>query len=234
MTRLATVCARGGSKGVPGKNLAIVGGLPLVAHSVRHAVESGLFEAIAISSDDADIRAAGLAAGATIAVERPADLASDTAGKVPAICHAVLVAEERLERSFATVVDLDATSPLRTVDDVRAAVLLMEKTGAPSVITGCPARRSPYFNQVELRSDGTVAIVKPMDRPVLRRQDSPAVFDMNASIYVWQRDALMHHQAAILPGTRLFVMPEERSHDVDTALDLEIVRLIWNRSHGIL
>jgi N-acylneuraminate cytidylyltransferase/CMP-N,N'-diacetyllegionaminic acid synthase len=88
------------------------------------------------------------------------------------------------------VVDLDATSPLRTADDVRGAVALLESSGADNVITGAPAHRSPYFNMVEVAADGSVALAKAPGAAIARRQDAPPCYDMNASIYVWRRAAL--------------------------------------------
>jgi CMP-N,N'-diacetyllegionaminic acid synthase len=224
MRRMCTVLARAGSVGVPGKNVRLLGGVPLVAHSIRHARTTGLFEAVVVSTDDPEVRRIAEAEGVDLVIERPPELATATAGKVPAIVHAVEVAEKTLRGSFDVVVDLDATSPLRLPDDVVAAVALLEHDpDAVNVITAAPARRSPYFNLVERRPDGVVQLARPTDPPVLRRQDAPECFDMNASIYVWRRAALQAGLAVINPGTRLLVMPEERSHDVDSELDWSIV-----------
>ncbi|HYD98274.1 MAG TPA: acylneuraminate cytidylyltransferase family protein [Alphaproteobacteria bacterium] len=229
MNRLCTICARGGSKGVPGKNLRPLAGRPLIAHSVDQARASGLFAAVAVSSDSPDILAAAAAAEADLTIERPAALATDTAAKAPAIRHAVEAAEARLGRRFDTLVDLDATSPLRLPEDIRGAVALLEGSGCASVVTGAAARRSPYSNLVERRPDGTVAVAKTADPPVVRRQDAPACFDMNASIYLWRRDAFLADPRVFYPDTRLFEMPEARSHDIDSELDFEIVALLWSR-----
>jgi N-acylneuraminate cytidylyltransferase/CMP-N,N'-diacetyllegionaminic acid synthase len=226
MRRLCTVCARGGSKGVADKNLMPVAGKPLLAHSLEQARGSGLFAAIAVSSDSPRILEAAERWGADLLVERPAELATDVAPKLPAIQHAVEWAERITGDRFETLVDLDATSPLRRVDDVRAAVELLESSGVSQVITGTPARRSPYFNMVEVGADGAVRLVKEAMPGLVRRQDAPACFDMNASIYVWSRDGLFHRSHPFNPDVRLFVMPEERSIDVDSPLDARIVRFL--------
>lgn len=230
MNRICTICARGGSKGLPGKNLRPLFGVPLIAHSVSQAVASGLFDEIAVSSDSADILKAATSAGATLVIERPAHLASDTAGKLPAITHCLEQAEQRLGRRFDTLVDLDATSPLRIPADIAGAVALLESTGARSVITGAPARRSPYFNLVERDADGFVALSKPSAQGVLRRQDSPPCFDMNASIYVWDRQAIGDEPRVFYDNTRLFEMPEARSQDIDSELDFQIVEMLMARA----
>ena len=107
------------------------------------------------------------------------------------------------------------------------AVTLQQNTGAKSVITGAPAHRSPYFNLVETDAQGIVHLSKPS--AVLRRQDSPACYDMNASIYVWQRDALLADPKVFYDDTRLFERPRERSVDIDAELDFAIVELILTR-----
>ena len=226
MSRLCTICARGGSKGVPGKNVRVIAGRPLIAHSVLQALESRLFEAIAVSSDCHAILQAATEAGATLAVKRPSVLAEDTAGKLPAIAHCVQAAEAALGKRFDTIVDLDATSPLRHVADIVGAVELLENTGVTNVITGAPARRSPYFNLVEVTPDGSAQLSKKLPQGILRRQDSPPCFDMNASIYDWRRDSLLMNPRVFYADTRLFEMPEERSHDIDTELDFQIVDML--------
>lgn len=221
--RLCTICARGGSKGVPGKNLIPINGVPLIAYSIRQARDSALFDAIAVSSDDDAILAVAREEGVDLAVKRPVHLAEDTAAKTPAIRHCAEVAEAELGRQFDIFVDLDATSPLRDVADIRGAVAMLETRGCSNVITGTPSRRSPYFNMVERRADGSVALSKSLPEDILRRQDSPACYDMNASVYVWCRDAFWAGPTVFYADTALYEMPEERSLDIDTPLDLRIV-----------
>lgn len=228
-SRLCTVCARGGSKGVANKNLAVMAGRTLVGHSIRQARLSGLFEMIGCSSDSEAILEAARAEGADLLIRRPPEMATDTAGKLQVLQHALGEAERASGRTFDTYVDLDATSPLRTIDDIRAAVALLESSGAPAVITGAPARRSPYFNLVEERPDGTVGLAKTSRTPILRRQDAPRCFDMNASIYVWAVAAFKADARVFYDDTRLYEMPEERSIDIDSPLDLEIVRMLMER-----
>lgn len=226
---LCTICARGGSKGVKNKNLRLLGGKPLIAYSVEQAQAAGLFAAIAVSSDSADILEAARAAGASVLIERPAELATDAAPKLPVIRHCAEQAERILGRKAEIVVDLDATSPLRLPSDIRAAVDVLSGNGVRNVLTAAPARRSPYFNLVELDATGAPALSKRTAVPIERRQDAPPCFDMNASIYAWRRDTLMQEDSLFLPQTRLYVMPEERSLDIDSELDFEIVEFLLSR-----
>lgn len=226
MKRLCTICARGGSKGVANKNLRDLLGRPLIAHTIGQARASGLFERIAVSSDSAAILEAAGRYGADELVERPAELATDTAAKVPAIRHCVETVEARSGCRYDTLVDLDATAPLRLVEDIVGAVRLLEEKGAANVITAAPARRSPYFNLVEVGTDGVARLSKPLPAAIVRRQDAPQCYDMNASIYVWRHDALFEDPPIFKQDTALFVMPEERSVDIDSELDFRIVQMI--------
>lgn len=233
MSRICTILARGGSKGVPGKNIRLLGGKPLIAWSVEQARTCGLFDLIAVSTDDEAIRAAARTASADLLVERPAEMATDTAAKLPAIRHCVLAAEQTLGRAADIAVDLQPTSPLREPADIVAAVELQAATGAECVITGQMAKCSPYFSLVEERENGTVDVAKKLDRPIVRRQDAPRCYDMNGSIYVWPREALVERPAIFYPTTRLLEMPEERSVDIDTELDFEIADFLLRRRLGM-
>jgi N-acylneuraminate cytidylyltransferase/CMP-N,N'-diacetyllegionaminic acid synthase len=214
----------------------MIAGQQLFAHSLRHASESKLFDVIVVTSDAPEVLDVALSCGATHVVVRPAELATDSSGKLPAIVHAVLEAESLTGRLFDTVVDLDATSPLRSVSDIHSAVALLETEGIESVVTASEARRSPYFNLIEVDSrSGHVGVVKPLPDGILRRQDAPKTFDMNASIYVWNRDALVAEPRVFYPSTRIFEMPPERSLDIDSEFDFEIVRWLMERNlaeHG--
>jgi N-acylneuraminate cytidylyltransferase/CMP-N,N'-diacetyllegionaminic acid synthase len=208
-------------------------GKPLIAHSIEQAKASGLFDLVAVSSDAEDILQAAKQYGADMLIERPIDLASDTAAKLPAIRHAVVTAEQLSGQSFDSFVDLDATSPLRSIDDIRNAVALLESTGAGNVITAMPARRSPYFNLVEIDQEGRVDLSKRPAVPFVRRQDAPKCYDMNASIYVWRRAALFDAPSLFSPDTRLYVMPEERSIDIDSELDFKFVEFVMSQQKGV-
>lgn len=226
MSLFCTICARGGSKGVAGKNVRDLLGKPVLAWSIEQARESGLFDAIAFSSDSDALLDAALQAGADIAVKRPDEMATDTAPKLPAIRHCLEQAIAQTGRTPEIFVDLDVTSPLRLASDITGAVALLRESGTRNVITGAPARRSPYFNLVEQCTDGSVGLSKSANPPITRRQDAPRCFDMNASIYVWRVAPFLEQPAVFYPDTRLFEMPEERSIDIDSDLDFALVELL--------
>lgn len=227
MTKICTICARGGSKGVKNKNLRALLGKPLIAHSILQAKESKLFDVIAFSSDSDEILKVAKEYGVDYIVKRPDELATDTAAKVPVIQHCVREVEKLSNVTFDLITDIDATSPLRSVEDLQNAVQKLENDQvASNLITAAPARRSPYFNLVEETVDGYVHLSKSLDNAVVRRQDAPKAYDMNASIYVWKRDAFFDCQSVFTDKTLLYVMPEERSQDIDSELDFEIVQLL--------
>lgn len=230
MTRICTICARGGSKGVKGKNVRLINGKPLIAYSIEQAKDSGLFDVIAVSSDSEHILEIADACGADYLIQRPEELATDTSAKLPVIRHCVNEVEQRRGQLFETMVDLDATSPLRSVDDIRNAVALFETTGAGNLITAMPARRSPYFNLIEVDDHDVVRLSKSVATPFVRRQDAPKCYDMNASIYVWRRNVLFEAPSLFNPDTKLYVMPEERSIDIDSELDFRFVEFLMSQA----
>lgn len=226
---VCTICARGGSKGVPGKNVRDLHGRPLIAHTIEQAKASGIFSKIAVSSDSADILNISEAYGADYLIERPDDMATDRAAKLPVIQHCFQQAEERAQTRFDIGIDLDATAPLRLPDDIIGCARLLIERAPCTVITAMPSRRSPYFNMVELMQDGYVQLAKTLDSSVQRRQDTPVTYDMNASIYAWMRDDLLNATKVIGQRTRVYEMPEERSIDIDAPLDWEFVEFLLSK-----
>jgi CMP-N,N'-diacetyllegionaminic acid synthase len=229
MSLLCTICARGGSKGVVGKNSRELLGKPLLAWTIEQARQTGLFEAVAFSSDSDLLLETALKSGADITIKRPDEMATDTAAKLPAIRHCLEQAIARTGHTPEFFLDLDVTSPLRLPSDIAGVVEMLRETGSRNVITGAPAHRSPYFNLVEARADGTVGLSKVADPPVARRQDAPRCFDMNASIYAWRVTAFLENPAVFYPDTRLFEMPQERSIDIDSDLDFALVELLLRK-----
>ena len=232
MKRLCSVCARGGSKGVPNKNIRPLLGKPLLIHSLDQARESGLFDCIVVSSDSNEILQLAEEWGVDHAIERPEELATDFAPKLPVIQHCFQTAETLSGMTFDIAVDLDATSPLRNQADLKGVIYLLEShDSTTNVITGAPAHRSPYFNLVELDESGRVNLSGKSQgsmKTIIRRQDAPPCFDMNASIYAWFRDSLLKARHVIQSSTLLYVMPEERSVDIDSELDFRWVEFLMN------
>ena len=177
---LCTICARGGSKGVKNKNIRDLNGKPLIAYTIEQAIQSGLFHRIVVSTDSDTIAEISKKYGAEVFFKRSTELSSDVAGKLDVIRDAFKRSEEYHNENYEFLVDLDATSPLRNVDDIVNSFALLKVNKYANLITACPSRKSPYFNLVEVDANGIVELSKKIDGKILRRQDAPICYDMNA------------------------------------------------------
>jgi CMP-N,N'-diacetyllegionaminic acid synthase len=226
---VATICARGGSKGLPGKNIRSFAGKPLIVHSIEQALACTMIDSVWVSTDDEKIATIARAAGAQVPFLRPAELASDTAPKIPAIEHLVKHCEST-GLNVQRIVDLQPTSPLRHVSDIEGA--LQHHAQADLVVSVREATDNPYFNIVEADKNGWLHLSKGNGNT--RRQDAPAVFALNGSIYVWQRAALAQ---AALQGIwsvhmAAYAMPAWRSVDIDDLDDFEYAQWLWHRHNN--
>ena len=221
---LCTICARSGSKGMPAKNVTVLQGKPLIVHTIEAAKSSGLFDEIVVSSDGDDILEIAKKNGADVFFKRDSALAGDKIGKLDVIRDAFVKSEVQFNKKYDYLIDLDVTSPLRKPEDIVNAFEKLVHYDYDNLITGSPSRRSPYFNLVELNKDGYVELSKNSE--VLRRQDSPNTFDMNASIYIWKRKAILEHSKLFVQKTGLYEMPFERSLDIDCEVDFKLVEFM--------
>ncbi|WP_419767370.1 cytidylyltransferase domain-containing protein [Arcobacter sp.] len=229
---LCTICARGGSKGVKNKNIKELNGKPLIAYTIEQAKASGLFEHIVISTDSDDIANVAKQYGAEVFFKRSHEMASDTAGKLDVIKDAFKRSEEYYNTEFDYLIDLDATAPLRSIDDITDSFNQFKENDNDNLITAMPSRRSPYFNLVEQDKNGKVYLSKKLDNAVVRRQDAPKSYDMNASIYIWKREVILNESSLFLDNTGLYVMPEIRSIDIDTELDYKFVEFLMKEKNA--
>lgn len=228
MTTICTICARGGSVGVPRKNIRELMGKPLIAYTIEQALSCPGIGAVYVSTDDREIADIAERCGATVPFLRPPELATSSAAKLPVIEHLV-EAVEKTGVEVTRIVDLDPTSPLRHVADIEAAMAALNDD-VDVVITAYPSDKNPYFNMVEFRDDGFVGLVKELPGGVTARQQAPQVFSMNASIYVWHRATLT---LGLWNGrTWLHEMPRERSIDIDSEIDFELVELLMRKQGG--
>lgn len=223
---IITICARGGSVGVPGKNIRHLCGKPLIAWTIGQALEAGIADYVFVSTDSDDIAAVARAAGAEVPFLRPAELATATAGKLPVIQHLVDWVESH-RGPVTTIVDLDPTSPLRYISDIQTCFRMLDAE-TDAVITGYEADKNPYFNMVELKPNGFFERVCPPVSEVLGRQSAPRVYAMNASIYAWHRHTLSS-SLWDAPRIRLHAMPRDRSIDIDHPIDFDLVELLMKK-----
>ncbi len=222
---LGIIPARGGSKGIPGKNLVPLCGKPLLAWTVEAAQRSELLDRVVLSSEDPAIIAAAQALGCEVPFTRPAELAQDDTPGIAPVLHCL----DELGADFDAAVLLQPTSPLRLAADIDAAIRLWHGSGAPSCVSVCEPAESPYWTFV-LDEGGRL---QPLfDSLPTRRQDLPKSVALNGAIYVADADWLRREETFVTPETVAYEMPRSRSLDVDTPHDLQLVVAVLGSRAG--
>ena len=224
MNILCTICARKGSKGLKNKNFLKIYNKKLIFYSIDQAKEIKDIDDIIISTDLEIPKKELKKRDLKIFFKRNKNLSSDRAGKVPVIRDALLKAEYFYKKKYDIIIDLDVSSPLRKLQDIKKAIKMFLDSDSNNLITACKSRKNPYFNMVEIVND-KLCLVKKMKKKILRRQDARQVYDVNASIYIWKRNYLLKSNTIISNKTSLYEMPYNRSVDIDSKDDLKIVKL---------
>ena len=222
---LCTICARGGSKGIPGKNKAIVAGRPLIAYTLEAAKECDYFDDIIVSTDDEEIMKIASDYGIPAPFKRPEHLSKDDTSKIDVIRHAVEWAENNWHEKYDIIIDLSVVSPLRTVEDIKNSIGLLINEKADNVFSVSPPYRNPYYNMIEI-VDEKIKLVKAPPKKITGRQDAPVVYDMNDSINVWWKKILFEKDTTFNDNTKIYIMPRHRGIDIDEPFDLLVVSLI--------
>lgn len=225
MSTVATICARGGSTGLPGKNIRDFCGKPLIVHTIEQALASDCIDHVFVSTDDPKIADISSKAGAQVPFLRPKELATKDAAKHPVIMHCV----DQIVRSgirVSRVIDMDPTSPLRSDEDIQNCLnLLTEDVNV--VFSVYEAKKNPYFNMVELDQSGYAVISKVLSNPIVARQHAPKVYAINGSLYAWHIDSL---SKGLWDGkSKIYVMLEERSIDIDSKTDFDFAEFLMKR-----
>ena len=220
---LCTICMRGNSKGIKNKNLKMINGKPLLFYTISKAIKSNIFDEIVVSSDSKRILLASKKFGVRNLIKRPKKLSNDSSGKIPAIKHALLLTQKKLNKNFDYVIDLDVTSPLRMVDDIKKSFYKFKKKNADNLVSVCISRKNPYFNIIE-KKNSRIQLIGKKKIKILRRQDAPLTFDLNASIYIWKSNSLIKNPTIYQKKTEIYQMPQSRSFDIDSDTDLQIVK----------
>lgn len=227
MNVLVTICARGGSKGIPGKNIKPINGKPLIGYTIdaaRQFQEYFHSADIVLSTDSEDIMQAARACGLQSDYKRPDYLANDAAGKIDAIKDVLLYSEKENNCTYDYVLDLDVTSPLRTLQDlIDAFKLIKEDETAVNLFSVNECARSPYFNMVEQKPNGYYNLVVQPQGVVLTRQSAPKCYDLNASFYFYKRRFFTEgYRSAITDKSLIYVMPHI-CFDMDHPIDFEFM-----------
>ena len=230
MKTLLTICGRGGSKGIPGKNIRPVNGKPLIAYTIAAArayQNKHPDTVIGLSTDSEAILDASRRYGLETKYRRPEDLGLDSTGKIAVLANLLTFEENTRDVRFDLIVDLDITSPLRTLADIEAVVdTLTAQPAALNALSVSPPHRNPYFNMLELGEDGFARVVKKPETPFLSRQSAPAVYDINGSIYVYKRAFFSEgHISATTERTVAYLM-RHQCFDLDHPIDLEFLQFL--------
>ena len=226
MRALAVVPARGGSRRVPRKNLAQIGGETLVRRALRTAVEAGCFERVALSTEDAEIAAEASGLDVTV-LERPVELASDDALAVDVVRHALQALEQ--EGRYEAVAVVQATSPFTSPADVAGAVAMLDRTGAASVVSVVKVEAGLHPLKLKLL-EGDRLVPYLEEDGLAPSQLLPELWMRNGSIYVSRRDVLDTGRLLDESDVRAYVMPAERSLDIDTPRDLAFARFLLEQA----
>lgn len=230
MTIVAFIFARGGSKGLPGKNIRPLGGKPLIAWSIEHALAVARIDRVIVSTDSDEIASISKYYGAEVPFIRPANLATDESPEWLAWRQGLEYLKEEKGAMPEVMVSLPATAPLRLTVDINNCIDEYKKGSTDVVITMTDAHRSPYFNMVKENQEGTYGLVNAPPFTIERRQDAPMVYDMATVCYVANPEFVMSHDSIFEGRVRAVHIPVERAIDIDTLLDFQIAEfLLSNR-----
>lgn len=225
---VGAICARGGSKGVRRKNLRPLCGKPLIVHTIECARLCPDLERVVVSTDDEEIAAVARRYGAEVPFLRPADLARDDSSKWHVFRHLVETLEKSEGRRVGLLVDLDTGVPLRQPGDITTCIRTLLDGPADVVVTAYDPERNPYFNMVEVGTDGFARVSKPSAEPITRRQAAPRVYGLSPAVYAMRREALWQYEHWAQSRMQVHVIPRERAIDIDSEEDFRIVEYLMN------
>ena len=233
---ICVIGARGGSQGLPNKNIKMLLGKPLIAWSIETALSVKQINKVIVSTDSKEIANIARDYGAEVPFMRPHNLAGPAVGKFDVWKHALLEAESHYKQNFDIFVDLDCTNPLRdNYDIVNCIKQLLEykNKGVDTVFSIAKSRKNPYFNMVEKEENGFLKLSKPLSKKILRRQDAPIVYDHVASIYTILSSQIKNGQGLLSGFAQGYEIGEDKSFDVDSELDFEIIEFLMKKKYKV-
>ncbi len=227
---LGLIAARGGSKGILGKNIKPLAGKPLISWTIEAALQSKLSRVV-VSTDDVEIARVSRESGAEVPFMRPSELAQDDSPHIPVLLHALDWLAENEAWRPVYIMSLQATSPFRVAADIDAAIELAVRDNLDAVAAVSEAASHPYLVK-SLLPDGTLADFVSTDLAYLRRQDLPPAYRLNGDLNLQRCSAIQRDRIWIPPGTRALVLPRSRSFDIDTLEDFHVAELILGSRNG--
>lgn len=229
---VAFVFARGGSKGLPRKNVRPLAGIPLIGHAIKAALATAGVSRCVVSTDDAEIAEVARRFGAETPFMRPPELATDQASEWQAWRHAIATLEDQGAK-IDVFLSVPATAPLRIAADVEATLAAYAAGGADIVVTVTEADHNPYFNMVTLGENGAAELVMRPAKAVVGRQAAPKVYNMTTVAYVADPAFVMRGNGIFDGRVKAVIVPPERAVDIDTALDFRFAELLMaERNRG--
>ena len=224
---MGLITARGGSRGLPGKNILSFCGKPLIAYTVEAALQSGCFDNVLVSTDSREIADVCLKYGAEVPFLRPAHLAADDAKSRDVVLHALDFMEQK--SPVESICLLQPTSPLRSAEDIRQAVSVFRRNSADSVIS-VTEYSHPIQWAVSVSEDGKIS--EPSGLKPSRRQDQSVCYHPNGAIYIFNAEFIRRSEGYIGKNTYALIMPPERSVDIDIPFDFMLAEFLFTRMRG--
>lgn len=230
MRILCTICAKKNSAGLRNKNIKPLNKIPLVSRAITQAKKSNIFDNIVISTDSKKI----IILSKKLKIEtwflRPNDLCKNDTAKTDVILHALKESEKFYKKKYDIIIDLDVTAPLRSILDIKNALNKFKKNKLEILFSVCESKKNPYFNMVE-KINGKLKMVK-IGKNINSRQLAPKVYDVNAAIYIWSRNALLRKKSFFSKKTDFYVMPRIRSVDIDDKNDWDLVNFYIKKNNN--
>jgi len=224
MKYIILICARGGSKELPGKNIKLLNGVPLIGWSINIAKKIDRASRIIVSTDSQEIAEIALEYGAEVPFIRPYELAQDISPEWLVWRHAISYIEKHKKEFFDAIIVLPVTAPLRSSEDVDACIDLFEDGMVDSIITVSEANRNPYFNMTVNHNGFAKLAISPTSK-ITRRQDAPKVFDMTTVAYVIDTNFVKNYDGIFEGKVKSIIIPRERAVDIDGLIDFKIAEL---------
>lgn len=229
MKILITICARGGSKGFPRKNVKLLNGKHLIGYTIEFAnkIFKSFDPKIELSTDDNEIIAVAKKYGLLSSYKRPKNLASDNSGKLETIRHLLNYSEKREKIKYDFIIDLDVTSPLRTLKDIENAFKTLNETKrATNIFSVNAANKNPYFNMIEINNEGFTELVKFKRNKYLTRQSSPKVYELNAAFYIYKRIFFDSKQLLVINKNSIAFEMDHICFDIDNLIDFDFMNYL--------
>jgi len=230
---IALICARAGSKGLPGKNIKILNGIPLIGWSIKVAKEVEKISRVIVSTDSEEIARIALEYGAEVPFMRPKELAQDDSSEWRVWQHTIMHLNDQ-KYPIDGLIIVPTTAPLRSKEDINNCIKEFENGNVDTVITVSDSHRSPYFNMIKNNKNGYSSLVIHPEKKITRRQDVPKVYDVTTVAYVVSPNFILQNNSIFDGRVRSVYIPPERALDIDTMLDFRIAECLINNREGLV